>query len=80
MACGHGFTVLPAIAVSEDVARGLLRTAPLCNPELQRRIALALPHTRRMAAAVRCTTPLLVDEMKIAVERGNWPSARWMEG
>lgn len=78
VACGHGFTVLPAIAVNEDVTRGLLRAAPLCNPELQRRIALALPNTRRMAIAVRCATALLVEEIKIAVERGDWPSARWL--
>jgi DNA-binding transcriptional LysR family regulator len=78
VACGHGFTILPAIAVSDDVARGHLRTAPLCAPELQRHIVLAVPNTRRMAVAARCTTALLTAEMKIAVERGDWPSARWL--
>jgi LysR family transcriptional regulator, nitrogen assimilation regulatory protein len=78
VAGGHGYTVLPAIAVSDDVARGQLRTAPLREPELQRRIAVAMPNTRRIAVAVRCTADLLVSEMKISVERGAWPSARWL--
>ncbi|WP_028217091.1 LysR family transcriptional regulator [Paraburkholderia oxyphila] len=78
VASGHGFTVLPAIAVKEDVARGQLQMAPLCEPALQRRIVLALPNTRRLATAVRCTTALLVNEMRMAVERGDWPSARWL--
>ncbi|CAG9272460.1 LysR family transcriptional regulator [Paraburkholderia unamae] len=78
VASGHGYTVLPAIAVGDDVARGQLRTAPLCEPVLQRKIVLALPNTRRMAVAVRCATGVLVEEMKLAVERGAWPSARWL--
>jgi LysR family transcriptional regulator, nitrogen assimilation regulatory protein len=78
MACGQGCTILPAIAVSADVAHGQMRTAALCEPELQRRIVLVLPNTRRMAVAVRCTTELLVEEMKIAVDRGDWPSVCWL--
>jgi LysR family transcriptional regulator, nitrogen assimilation regulatory protein len=78
VAHGHGFTVLPALAVSNDVARGELRAVRLSKPELHRRIVLALPNSRRIASAVRCTISLLVAEMKSAVERGAWPSARWL--
>ncbi|MCA8284522.1 LysR family transcriptional regulator [Burkholderia cenocepacia] len=78
VARGHGFTILPSIAVTEDIARDELRAAPLSDPGLQRTIVLALPNTRRIAAAVRAVTALLVDEMRGAVERGDWPSARWL--
>ncbi|WP_396333742.1 LysR substrate-binding domain-containing protein [Burkholderia anthina] len=78
VARGHGFTVLPSIAVIDDIARDALRAAPLSDPELQRTIVLALPNTRRIAAAVRAVTALLVDEMRAAVERGDWPSAHWL--
>ncbi|KVG29873.1 LysR substrate-binding domain-containing protein [Burkholderia diffusa] len=78
VARGHGFTILPSIAVTEDIARDELRAAPLSDPGLQRTIVLALPNTRRIAAAVRAVTALLIDEMCGAVERGDWPSARWL--
>ncbi|WP_322045209.1 LysR substrate-binding domain-containing protein [Paraburkholderia sp. J67] len=78
VAQGHGFTVLPAIAVMDDVARGQLRTVELRHPRLLRRIVLALPTSRRIPTAVRCTTALLVTEMKSAVMRAAWPSARWL--
>ncbi|MFJ1212587.1 hypothetical protein [Burkholderia pyrrocinia] len=35
------------------------------------------PSTRRIAAAVRAVTALLVDVMRASVERGDWPSAHW---
>ncbi|MGU7784368.1 LysR family transcriptional regulator [Burkholderia sp. PU8-34] len=78
VAGGHGYTILPGICVTDDVARGHLRAAPLSDPGLQRTIVLALPNTRRIAAAVRAVTAILVDEMRDAVERGAWPAARWL--
>ncbi|WP_234745530.1 LysR substrate-binding domain-containing protein, partial [Burkholderia sp. WTPI3] len=78
VARGHGFTVLPSIAVIDDIARNELRAAPLSDPGLQRTIVLALPNTRRIAAAGRAVTALLVDEMRAAVVRGDWPSAHWL--
>jgi DNA-binding transcriptional LysR family regulator len=74
---GHGFTILPSIAVRDELTRGELKAAPLTKPDLRRQIALALPNTRRVAAPVRCATELLVEEMKSAVERGAWP-AQWL--
>lgn len=75
---GHGFTILPSIAVIDDVARKQLRAAPLSDPELQRTIVLALPNTRRIAMAVKAVCSILILEMKRAVERGDWPTARWI--
>lgn len=75
---GHGLTILPAIAVAEDVARGALAAAPLANPSLMRKIVLAIPTNRHTTAPVNCVLGLLQRIMKDAVESGAWPSARWL--
>lgn len=74
---GHGWTVLPGVAVVEDVARGTLTAAPLAEPVL-RKLILAVPTNRQPTAPVRCVVPLLLDCIKGAVRRGEWPAARWL--
>lgn len=69
---GHGYTILPQIAVADDVARGVLSAAPFTAPELQRSIVLATPTTRRITAATRCVLALLQDVMRKAVHEGRW--------
>lgn len=45
---GPGVTILPGIAIADDVARGLPGAAPpLSDANLPRKIVLALPNTRR---------------------------------
>lgn len=75
---GHGLTILPAIAVADDVARGKLAAAPLADPPLMRKIVLALPTNRNTTAPVRCVVGLLERLMKDAVQSGVWPSAHWL--
>lgn len=77
---GHGLTILPAIAVADDLARNLVTAAPLTDPALTRKIVLALPATRNTTAPVRCVLSLLEKLIKTAVQSGNWPSARWLGG
>lgn len=77
---GHGLTVLPKIAVIEEIKRGLLVAAPLTSPSLVRKIALALPSNRHSSLAVRCVANTLVECMKGAVDRGDWLAAEWLEG
>jgi DNA-binding transcriptional LysR family regulator len=77
-AAGVGFTVLPSIAVAEDIARGQLTGAPLLDAGLRRRLLMALPGTRRLGHAVRGVAKLLVEEMRRSVESGAWPSATWL--
>lgn len=50
---GHGYGILPAIAVTDDLARGIVSAAPLTQPELQRKIVLAKSASRRTTAATR---------------------------
>lgn len=80
VADGRGLTVLPSIAVAEDIARGDLTGTPLLDPGLRRRLLLATPRTRRLGQAVRGVAELLVDEMRRSVARGAWPSAVWLDG
>lgn len=77
---GHGFTILPSIAVVDDVGRGVLSAAPLTGTDLRRKIVLALPNTRRISAAVRWVVGALEAEMKDAVARGDWAEAQWIAG
>lgn len=75
---GHGLTVLPTIAAIDDLAHGRLAAAPLTEPNLKRRIVLALPTHRQTTAPVRCVIAALVDCMKDAVVRGDWGGALWV--
>ena len=75
---GHGLTILPSIAVTEDIARGILTAAPLIEPSLARKIVLALPTNRHTTPSVHYVLTALVDCMKDAVRRGDWLAARWL--
>jgi DNA-binding transcriptional LysR family regulator len=75
---GLGLTILPSIAIVDDVARGVLSAAPLLDENLLRRIVLALPNSRRIPVAVRCVVDLLASQMSDAIKRGKWATARWL--
>ncbi len=77
---GHGLTILPTIAVADDIARGILVAAPLIEPSLTRKIVLALPTNRQTTSSVQCVVTTLRSCMKDAVERGDWLAARWLAG
>jgi DNA-binding transcriptional LysR family regulator len=78
VAAGLGWTVLPSIAVAEEVRSGQLAAAPLNDPGLRRRLLLAIPGTRRIGFAARGVAEILVDEMARSVKNGAWPSASWL--
>jgi len=75
---GHGLTILPIVAVAEDVALGLLTAAPLTTPEVTRKILLAMPSIGRIPQRVRCVAAAIVEEMRDTLLRGDWPAARWL--
>lgn len=75
---GHGLTILPSIAVVDDLARGLLSAAPITQPPLLRKIVLALPTNRQTTLPVRCVVDELVGCMRDAVAQEHWPAARWL--
>ncbi len=77
---GHGVTILPTIAVADDIAKGELAAAPLIEPSLNRTIVLALPANRNSPSSVHCVVSALVQCMKSSVRNGDWPAARWLTG
>ncbi|MGE8636876.1 MAG: LysR family transcriptional regulator, partial [Achromobacter piechaudii] len=73
-----GYTILPSIAVADDVDRGILAAAPVVEPLLVRRIVLAQPATRAVANSVHCVMNELLQCARDAVRQDRWPSARWL--
>jgi LysR family nitrogen assimilation transcriptional regulator len=77
---GHGLTILPPIAVADDLHSGQLSGAPLTDPALARTIVLALPSDRPTGAHVRCAVNLLVAQARQAIHAGAWLEGRWLGG
>lgn len=75
---GHGLTVLPTIAVAEDLRVGRLRGAPLSKPGINRTIMLALSTHRATTRHIRCAVELLTGEVKRAISVGAWRGGRWL--
>ncbi|MFI8194082.1 LysR substrate-binding domain-containing protein [Streptomyces sp. NPDC085946] len=73
---GHGWTVLPGMGIFEDVAAGVVRAAPLCEPAVWRSIVLVTPRSGRETPAVKAVALALVNVVDSAVRRGHWPSAQ----
>lgn len=73
---GHGFTIMPLIAVAHDLRSGLLSAAPLVEPEVTRTVVLAAPRSRTPTLPVRCVVNALVDCIEAALRSGRWPSAQ----
>jgi LysR family transcriptional regulator, nitrogen assimilation regulatory protein len=79
VANGHGWTILPAVAVADDVAMRLLSAAPLAEPALMRKIVLAAPTSRQATPPVRCVVAALLECMRTAVQENRWAGARWLD-
>ncbi|MFJ4291140.1 LysR family transcriptional regulator [Cupriavidus sp. NPDC089707] len=75
---GYGLTVLPRIAVRDEIQRGQLSAAPIDGSDFTRRIALATPASRRMSPALRCATSTLRACMMEIASSGDWLGARWI--
>jgi len=75
---GHGLTILPPIAVADDLRAGKLSGAPLADPPISRTIVLALPSNRPIAVAVRNSVDLLVEVTQKAIQSGAWLQGRWL--
>src|SRR5690606_2870809 len=59
---GHGLTILPPIAVAQDLAGGRLAGAPVCDPPIARTIVRALPSHRSTGRHVLGVVELLIEE------------------
>ena len=77
---GHGLTILPPIAVADDLRSQQLSGAPLMEPTISRTIVLALPANRSTGRHVRCAIELLIEQARGAIASGAWPEGRWLGG
>lgn len=75
---GHGLTILPPIAVAEDLRSGTLSGTPLDNPSIHRTIVLALPAGRPTRQHVRVSSEILRDVMHKAATTGAWLGGQWL--
>jgi len=72
---GHGWTILPGMGIADDVARGTLSAAPLCEPDVWRSIVLGTSRAGRTPPAVEDVARELIRHIESAVRDGRWPSA-----
>ncbi len=69
---GHGMTILPPIAIADDLRHKTLTAAPVIDPDLKRTIVMALPTNRPIGRHIRCCVEILTDCVTEAVESGRW--------
>lgn len=69
---GLGCTILPLAAVLADVRAGRLCAAPVIEPHLSRRLAVAEPLGRQPSNAVRRFGEVLREEVAAMVRAGEW--------
>lgn len=75
---GHGLTILPPVAVAEDLRMHKLSGTPLVQPAISRTIVLALPAHRPTGRHVRCTVELLTQVARQSIAAGTWLEGRWL--
>jgi LysR family nitrogen assimilation transcriptional regulator len=75
---GYGLTILPTIAVADDLTRKQVTAAPLTDPKISRTIVLALPVKKMIGRHVRCAVDVLSQCVKDATKTGAWLEARWL--
>jgi LysR family transcriptional regulator, nitrogen assimilation regulatory protein len=75
---GHGLTILPPIAVADDIRAKILLGAPIARPELKRTIVLATPTNRAIGRHVRCAVEVLLSCTRSAVDAGAWMEGTWI--
>jgi len=75
---GHGVTILPRVAIIEDLEIGRLTCSPLIQPRLIRKLVLAQSSTRQATKAASCVAAELIKCMHESVVSGEWPRASWI--
>jgi DNA-binding transcriptional LysR family regulator len=78
VAQGYGATVMPRVAVQQEIERGVLSAARIDGEAFLRRIYRATPTTRRSSTAVRCATTVLQNCVREIACGGEWKGARWI--
>lgn len=69
---GHGITVLPLVSVFDEVKAGRLVAAPIVEPEVSRRLMLALPAERPISLAASRLEALISSVVQKLVRSRQW--------
>ncbi|MFP3976454.1 MULTISPECIES: LysR family transcriptional regulator [Marinobacter] len=69
---GLGYTILPAAAVHEMVARNEVMSIPITSPEMTRTLALVTPVDLPSSVATRKLAELIMEQLAIHVREGLW--------
>lgn len=75
---GHGLSILPPLAVTEDLKSKQLGGAPLSSPSISRTIVLATPTNRPSGQHVQRAIDLLTECVRNAVAEGKWLEGKWL--
>lgn len=72
VAAGLGHTVLPLSAFYREQAEGLFRISRLVKPRIARHLVMALPSSRSTTRATAAVHQMVLDEIRLLVESGEW--------
>lgn len=73
---GFGWTILPPSAIAAELGQRQVSAAPLCEPEILRRIVLVLPIDRRQSHSVRVFAESMAEHVAAMIGTGQWPGSR----
>jgi LysR family transcriptional regulator, nitrogen assimilation regulatory protein len=80
VSAGHGWTILPGVGITNDIATGALSASPISEPEIVRSMILARRHLARTLLPVEAVAETLTRVLFDAAATGAWVSARWEAG
>jgi LysR family transcriptional regulator, nitrogen assimilation regulatory protein len=75
---GMGLTILPPMAVTDDLNSGQLIGCPLTSPNISRSIALATPTNRPVEQHVAKSVEVLIECVHEIVASGGWIQGQWV--
>ncbi|WP_174560723.1 LysR substrate-binding domain-containing protein [Acinetobacter bouvetii] len=75
---GFGYTILPLVAMKNDLQQNSVKVAPINHPFFTRDIALALPNTRHISKLVHTIAQDIIYCSKVAVEVKAWLGGEWI--
>ena len=76
---GHGYSVLPFNAISQEVKAGQLLAWPIRDPVVRRSVYVVTPQENSMGAAVRKVTQLCKETLLELADSGKWTGVRRYE-
>lgn len=75
---GMGWTVLPPIAVADDLTAGRLSGKELASPTIKRKVVLGSSAQRPLPRQGKAVMETLLGVARTAVEQGDWLEATWL--